>query len=413
VHLLRQPRFALLISGAALNEIGSWASIIAFWGYAAYRFHSGPDQIALISILWVAPGAVFGLLSGGPIDRFGPRAILLGANVWGVVTSLGMAWSSSYGELAAFVFGSGLVGAFGRPAGNSLTPRLVDDADLLAANSMMSMTTNVAIVVGPLVASVTISLWSIKGAFLIDAGTFVVGALSLLPLRVRPLATGVDRQHTSDYLAGAHIVWRTPNLRRALSMATVVFVTWGGSMVMEPLYVRDILHRSSATFGWLQSVFGVGLIVASLTLPRLGDRVVRLRAQGALLLVSAGGVAMYLASGNLAVATAGVGLWGLATGAYIPPFLTLMQRGSPPGTQGRVMALGTTIDNAAQICAIPVAGVAVSLIGIRATALIEVAALLVFGFLGRSWDRGGVDQASSAAPAAGPSSESSAAATAG
>jgi MFS family permease len=407
VYLLRHPRFALMVGGGALNEIGSWASIIAFWGYAAYRFHSGPDQIALISILWVAPGAAFGLLSGVPIDRLGPRRVLLAANAWGALTALAMAWSSSYGQLAILVFCSGLVSAFGRPATNALIPLLVDDQDLLAGNSMMSMTTNVALVVGPFVASVAIAVWSVRGAFLVDAATFLIGFGALLPLRPRPLAASGEHQQASDYFAGLRIVWRTPILRRALSMATIVFLSWGGSFVMEPLYVRDVLHRSSATFGVLQSVFGVGLVVSALGLPRLGDRVVRLRAQGLLLVVSAMAVALYLASYSLVPAFIGIGLWGLATGAYLPPFYTLMQRGSPPEGIGRVMAVSSTANNIAQICAIPVTGAVVGLIGIRITALTEVAALLLLGLLGLAWDR------SAQTVDGGPSKSSSAPATAG
>lgn len=120
MRLLRQPRLALLFAGAALNEIGSWASIVAFWGYAAYRFHSGPDQIALVSVMWSAPGAVFSLITGWPIDRFGPKATMIAADLLGVATALGMVWADSYGALVALVLASGTVGAFGRPAASSL-----------------------------------------------------------------------------------------------------------------------------------------------------------------------------------------------------------------------------------------------------------------------------------------------------
>ena len=68
-----------------------------------------------------------------------------------------MASAHSFGVLAALAFGSGLVRAAGTPAGQSLPPRLVDDADLLQANSLLAMADQSAIVLGPLVAAVVIA----------------------------------------------------------------------------------------------------------------------------------------------------------------------------------------------------------------------------------------------------------------
>ncbi|HUJ64447.1 MAG TPA: hypothetical protein VLX59_02850, partial [Acidimicrobiales bacterium] len=74
MRLLRQPRLALLFAGGALNAIGSWATLIALWGFAAYHFHAGPDQVALLGLAWTVPAAALSVFSGLPIDRFGPRA---------------------------------------------------------------------------------------------------------------------------------------------------------------------------------------------------------------------------------------------------------------------------------------------------------------------------------------------------
>ena len=383
MRLLRQPRLALLFAGAALNEIGSWASIIAFWGYAAYRFHSGPEQIALVSVMWSAPGAFFGLVSGWPIDRFGPKATMIAANVVGMGTALGMVWATSYGALVGLVLASGVVEAFGRPAATSLPPRLVDGADLLAGNALMGMTTQLAIVIGPLVASVAISLWSIRAAFVVDAATFVAGTLAVLPLRLRPLperdGTGTE---PGDVLAGVKLAWRNVTVRRTLLLGAAVFCSWGASMVMEPLYVRDVLHRSSATFGWLQTVFGLGLIGMTLLVPRLGDRVVTVRALAATAGASGAAVALYLASGMLAPAAIGVFFWGALTGLFLPPLYTLLQRCTPADSHGRVMATAGTVNGLAGLVTTPLAGLAVAAVGIRTCASVLAAGLVLAGAAG-------------------------------
>lgn len=386
MRLVRQPRLALLFSGAALNEIGSWASIIAFWGYAAYRFHSGPAQIALVSLMWAAPGALFSLFSGWPIDRFGPKSIMVAADVLGVVTALGMVWAGSYGVLVLLVMGSGTVGAFGRPAATSLAPRLVDDEELLSFNALLSLTTQLALVIGPLVASVAIAVWSIRAAFVVDAITFVIGIATVLPLHLRPVQPADDGSPSpSDALAGLRLSWRITTVRRTMLLGVAVFCSWGASMVMEPLYVRDVLHRSSVTFGWLQTIFGLGLIAMTVVLPRLGDRVVSVKSQAAAVLFSAVAVTVYLASGSLPVAAVGIFLWGAITAVFLPPFYTLLQRSTPADSHGRVMATAGTANGLAGLVATPLAGLAVSGIGVRGSALVLAAGLVLAGSWGLVW----------------------------
>jgi MFS family permease len=383
VHLLRQRRLALLFAGAALNEIGSWASIIAFWGYAAYRFHSGPVQIALVSLMWSAPNALFSLVSGWPVDRFGPKKIMVAADVLGAVTALGMVWATSYGMLVALVLASGTVGAFGRPAANSLPPRIVDDADLLAANSLLSLTTQLALVIGPLIASVAIAVWSIRAAFVVDAVTFLIGIATTLPLPLRPVAAPSEHgPGPGDLLAGVRLSYRLPLVRKTMLLGLAVFCSWGASMVMEPLYVRDVLHRSSATFGLLQTIFGIGLICMTALMPRLGDRVVSIRAQAFAVLASAATVPLYLASGNLTVAAVGIFLWGMVTALFLPPFYTLLQRATPADSHGRVMAVSGTVNGLAGLAMTPLAGLAVGAFGVRACALVLAAGLAMAGAAG-------------------------------
>jgi MFS transporter, DHA3 family, macrolide efflux protein len=371
VRLLRQPRLALLFAGGALNSIGSWATLIALWGFAAYHFHAGPDQVALLGLAWTAPGAALSLFSGLPIDRFGPRVTIIAANLLGVVTALAMAAASSYSTLVLLALAAGVVQAFGCPAATSLPPRLVDDADLLAANSVMGVAEQSAIVFGPLAGSLAINWWGIQAAFLFDAATFVAGTLAVLPLRLRPLAkeTGVP-VGCRDLLAGLRLAQRTTDIRRTLLLAAAVFCSWGAFVVIEPLYVRNVLHRSPATLGLLQTVFGIGLIGTTALLPRIGDRVATVRALAASVVVSGLAAALYVGTRSLLVAMLGVFVWGVDVAFFMAPMQTLLQRSAPPEAHGRVMALAGAVNGAGGLVAIPLAGVAAGAIGVSATGVV-------------------------------------------
>jgi predicted MFS family arabinose efflux permease len=371
MRLLRQPRLALLFAGGALNAIGSWATLIALWGFAAYHFHAGPDQVALLGLAWTVPGAALSLFSGLPIDRFGPRATIVAANLLGVVTALAMAAATSYSTLLLLALAAGAVQAFGRPAATSLPPRLVDDADLLAANSVMGVAEQSAIVFGPLAGSLAISWWGIQAAFVFDAATFVVGTLAVLPLRLRPIARPAEQPAgCHDLLAGLRLAARTTDVRRTLVLAAAVFSSWGAFIVIEPLYVRNVLHRSPATLGLLQTVFGIGLIGTTAILPRIGDRVATVRALAASVVVSGLAAALYVGTRSVLVAMLGVFLWGVDVAFFMPPMQTILQRSTPAAAHGRVMALAGAVNGVGGLIAIPLAGAAAGAIGVSATGVV-------------------------------------------
>ena len=142
-----------------------------------------------------------------------------------------------------------------------------------------------------------------------------------------------------------------------------------------------MLHRSPATLGLLQTVFGVGLIGTTLILPRLGERVVSVRALA--FAVGASGLAatLYVGTRTLEVAMAGVFLWGVDVAFFMPPMQTVLQRSTPVDAHGRVMALASTVNGLGQLVAIPLAGLAVGAIGISSTGAV-VGGVAVLASLG-------------------------------
>src|SRR5262245_13888148 len=157
MQLLRDRRLALLVAGNALNEIGSWCTIVALWGFASFRLDAGPGAIALLGLAWALPPVLLGPLAGIPIDRLGPRRVLIAANLAGALVSLSFLLAGSFPVLVALAALHGVTSSFSEPAWRALPPRLVDDEHLLSANALLAAAGQSAIVFGPLLAAVSIS----------------------------------------------------------------------------------------------------------------------------------------------------------------------------------------------------------------------------------------------------------------
>ena len=382
--LLRQRSFALLWAGSALNAIGSWATLIAMWGFATYRFHAGAGTVALIGLAWATPAALLTPLAGLPIDRLGPRRVLLVAYLLGSLTSLAMAGVNSLRALIILGLVQGVGEAFTRPAAGALPPRLVDDSDLMAANALLGSAQQSAIVFGPMVAAAAIALAGLRAAFVVDAVTFWVGAAVLVPIRLRPIAGVVTRPPTlrAELAEGFTQVRTSPVARYVLTLSLAVFLTWGTFMVIEPLYARHVLHQSATVFAMFQMVFGVGLMGTGLLLPRFGDRFATPRAVAVSVGFSGVAAATYIGTHWIVVAFIGVFFWGIDVGFYFAPAQTLLQRGTPMSAHGRVMGLFNALNSWASVIALPLAATLAGAEGPRFAGLCISAVAVGAGALG-------------------------------
>ena len=112
-----------------------------------------------------------------------------------------------------------------------------------------------------------------------NAATYLIGVLVLLPVRLGPAPARTDAAAPAGVVAevreGLRVVRGRPELWRMFALAGSVYLIWGAFVVVEPIYVREVLHGSPTLFAMLQSTFGVGLVVTGIVVARLGERLVR------------------------------------------------------------------------------------------------------------------------------------------
>lgn len=365
--------------------MGSWCAIVALWGFASFRFDAGPSAIALLGLAWALPPALLGPIAGVPVDRIGPKRVIMIADAFAVVVSLSFLFASSFSVLVALAALHGITSSFSEPALRALPPRLVPDDQLVKANAILAGASQSAIVFGPLLAAVAIGAFGVEGAFVIDALTYVIGILVLIPLVIRPRATEkADTTITAEVREGFQVVRHRPRLRLLMGMSGCVYMSWGAFLVIEPIYVREVLHGSPTTLALLQTTFGVGLLVTTLLVTRFGERIARIRIAAVAAAVSGIAATLYVGTAIPAVAFLGIGLWGCVTAFFVIPARTLMQRAAPVETHGRVMALDETVNSGGHLVALPVVGLAAAVVGVQ-IAGVAFAVIPVVGGLLTLW----------------------------
>jgi Major Facilitator Superfamily len=399
---LRDPRFASLIVGQSVNSVGSWASAIVLWGFAAYRFNASPEAISVTVVCWSVPPAVLGPLTGALADRFGPRAMMIAGYLAAAAAALAMAAAGSLAFLDVMAAAYGVARSLSGPAASALPPRVVEADDLLAANSLLGVTSSIGQIGGPLAASVLLATVGFSAAFVADAATYLAGVIVLLPLPLLPLpaeparspqgscgpapaesGSAAGRPRLRAATAGVVAVGRDPGLRLVALAGMAVMFTSGAFLVVEPLYARHVLGRPASQFALFEAAIGMGAIVTGLVLPRVSGR---LTGTGATTKALAGGAIGYGLAAALFTGTTwipaayfGAFAWGASGMVFYTVAATALQRLAPAGTLGRVAGAISTAESATETASMPLAGALVAVAGIRAGALAVAAVAVAAG----------------------------------
>jgi predicted MFS family arabinose efflux permease len=239
----------------------------------------------------------------------------------------------------AFAFG--IFNAFDLPVRQAALVEMVDDrADLSNAIALNSAEFNVARIIGPAIAGVTLALIGETGCFWVNAVSYIAVLWSLTQMRLPPRAarTGATLGSLREGIA---YVMRTESIRNLLVLLAICGGLGFQYNTLLPVYTRTILHANAGVYGALMASFGVGSLVAALSMTRALDRWT-LRRNLLIGLTSAGvGLGAFAWSRWLPLTLAMGLVAGYGLILYVASTNTLVQMTTEDHYRGRVMSLYT------------------------------------------------------------------------
>lgn len=236
----------------------------------------------------------------------------------------------------------GLFIAIGQPVRTAIVPTLVPQEHLMNAIIVSVVASNLALILGPAIAGPAIARWGIEGAFWVQAVLYGLGFIVLVPLKLPPVQTRLDRPHLRTELAtGIGFIARHKEIRTLfiLLMGSVIFMMspW---MVLGPQFAREQVGATGSSATLLYTMLGLGQFVTSMWLLRNSHRV-RKKGLWFMLGLTSGSIVQIF----IGPAPSYIGLalilfaWGLTGGFYLNLNQTLLQRNTPPEVMGRVMSV--------------------------------------------------------------------------
>jgi len=348
-HLLLSRDFGLIWWGQLISQIGDGVTKLALLWFV-YSVTGSAIKTTVIGLLQTIPPIIFGPLIGVYLDRLPKKPVLIITDLLrALLIGLIPCWIApsdfTVERLYILVFLHALATSVFGPALTASVPHLVKPAQYTAANAWLQITTSLGVIMGPALSGIGIATINSQSVLCINAVTYVVSAVCLLPVRLpwnrfSAEPSKIFSSPIKDLVDGFRFAKQQILLLLIIIASLHSFGTAAFSTLF-PVFGRKMLDLGPVEVGYLWSALGVGLFLMSLGLIRITERPFIQRLHVIALSSGISGAALFGLAGapDSFVAAACMIVIGAGIGAFTPIAWGVLQEVSPERLVGRVLTI--------------------------------------------------------------------------
>ncbi|MCA1593182.1 MAG: MFS transporter [Acidobacteria bacterium] len=361
---LRHRNFRLFWAGAFLSNAGSWMQTVA-QAILVYNLTNSPFWLGMDTFMATAPGLLLTLFGGALADTMNRKRLLIYTQAGAGLSALTLAVFVSAGVVKnsgdvwivlVLSFFTGCCWAISGPSYQAMAIDLVERRDLANAIALNSTQFQLARVIGPTLAALTISLFGLQGCFFANGFSYVAIVAAIALVRFEPKAredAGAEAADLEtqtlpsrtrgalwrDLLAGFRYVGGRPRVRLLLLCSAFVALFGAPYLVLAPVFAKQVFGWGDAGVSLLMGTAGAGALCGALLLAYLGD----FKRKGKFVLGSAFSASVclvgYSQAGHPAVALPLLFGIGFSMVSFFAVCNTLLQQLVTDEMRGRVMSM--------------------------------------------------------------------------
>ena len=372
-------KFFTIWGGQAFSLIGSALVQFALVWWLTAKTGSA-TVLATATLVALLPQIVLGPFAGALVDRWDRRIIMIVADssiaaATGVLIFLFATGRVQVWHIFSIMFLRSLGGAFHSPAMTSSTSLIVPDKHLARIAGMNQTLQGIISIFAPPLGALLISLLPTEQVLAVDIGTAAIAVIPLFfipipqPPRQAAHASGAT-QRTSywhDLRAGFLYVVKWPGLLGVILLAMLLNFLLSPASSLLPLLVKQEFHGGAQQLAWVESIFGIGVILGGLALSVWGGFKRRIMTSFCGIVgIGAGIIISGLAPAEL--------FWLLLAANFVigltqvfanGPIMAIFQSAIAPDMQGRVFSLINAGATAMMPISLLIAGPVSDWLGVR------------------------------------------------
>ncbi len=338
--VFRHRDFRLMWLGQFVSTAGTALTSLAA-SILVYRLTGSALSVGLMMMATAAPSLLVGLFAGVIVDRYDRKKIMIVTELVRAVliALIPFLVAQSIVWLYVIVALTSAIAQFYDPAHESVLPEVAPEQELAAANSLMSISSFGSTAIGFAASGLIASAANIDWAFYIDAISFLVSALCIFLITVKPLDAEEDASAAMivrNLRVGLRFLADTPVLRSLFIVNIPVLLSFGLSNSLLLPFSDRALGATEFQYGIQEALTSVAFVACSLLLAGAFDRM-REGQWIALSWVSMGILTMiYATLTSIPLAIVVIAVSGFANAPSSIGGRLIMQRNTPREMRGRV-----------------------------------------------------------------------------
>ena len=372
------------MGAVGLSSRGDRVALVPLALLVEQRGDSGLAVALLFIAMW-SPAALLAGPVGLLADRVSPQRLLTLSSLAAAALCAALAFSDDIGLVLALVALMGCLNAVAMPAEFSLLPLVAGEGDLARANGQGEFARYAGFIVGPAAGGVLAATGGTTGALLANGATFLAlaGVSAAMRIEWAPHA-----HHARERMReGIDFLARDRELAPVVGIVFVSLLLMTATPAAALFFAAEDLDMGGAGYGLLMGVWGAGMAVGALVVAprfRLGAM-----ACGAVAAVAAQGLGIAVPAlwPMVGLAVVGYLFGGIAHGTKNVLARTLIHERAPERLHGRAFAAFNGLRNGAELVALTLGGVAISVLGARWTLVYAGGVPVVAAVVGLVWMR--------------------------
>ncbi|MBD7911566.1 MULTISPECIES: MFS transporter [Clostridium] len=283
LKLLKDRNLVLLITAKFISLIGSQLQTFALSLYVLALTGSATN-FAIVTAISIIPRIVIGPLAGVIADWFNRKKIIVYTDLLsGIIVGIYWVMFRLNGEISligiyflAVILS--VISSIFLPAISTILPSIVKKDDLVDANGLDSLTTNIGNLIAPLIGGILFTTLGLEGILLINSISFIFSAIGEMFINIPKLDIKSEKLNTrvfiTEFFEGIKFVKQKSFVFNIIILALVLNFALSPIFSLGLTYIgKQVLKITDSQYGIMESILMASMIISPFIVSKLNRNI--------------------------------------------------------------------------------------------------------------------------------------------